>query len=97
MTKSEAEALALAKYEQALGTVIETRWVMGYQGDTDHQVGLVFDPPARVRVSRTPRQDVLTWHDHWLDPVWDVESEDERLNGYRSLWIDAPECFEKTA
>ena len=90
--RQQMEAVALREYEAALGTVVETDWVYGYRGDSDHTVEISFDPPVKVRVVKTDQQSIAHWNDRYLDPYWDVEVFESRpeLEGIRSLWIDGP-------
>lgn len=85
----QAEALALADYQKAIGTALTVRMLTGYKGDDSYD----FDSGEYlVRVTDTPEDDLNHWVDEYLDPYWNVEivGNHPELEGYRSFWTFGP-------
>jgi hypothetical protein len=85
----EAESMALADYQKALGKEITVTMITGYQGDDSVDVDGVL---IRVRVIETPENDLCHWVDEYLDPYWNVEPLDTvpLIEGLRSFWTFGP-------
>jgi hypothetical protein len=82
------EAQADQDFADHVGKVILARVVTGYN-DKDDSVEVFCNPPARMRVCKTRREDIHHWNDEFLDPYWDVEEVGAHpaLVGIRSMWV----------
>jgi hypothetical protein len=82
------EELCLAEYEAHKYKIILATLVNGWN-DHDHSVEVFCDPPARLRVQETRKNDIQHWNDDWCDPYWDVELVEPHpaLENIRSLWV----------
>lgn len=88
VSAEELEALALGEYLQAVGRVMLVRVAQCMVGADSREV--LFDPPARFRVTRTSREDLCHWNDEWLDPYWNIEPVDPVDHDGRSWWVHGP-------
>lgn len=82
------EELCLADYEAHKYKILLASIVSGYVGETSADI--LCDPPARVRVMGTSKNDITHWpDDEWCDPYWDVELIEPHpaLENARSLWV----------
>lgn len=85
--RARLEASAMAEFRAAVGTVRETRCLMGMNGMDSVEVyadGRVIGgmgtvrppwpnmPPFKVRVVETPDSEIRHWNDNHLDPYWNV-------------------------
>jgi hypothetical protein len=91
-SNEEAEQRAVEDYEQAKGKVFKVPYLMAWRESDTIEVHGDFV----VRVLATDiEDDILRWHDQYLDPVWEVEVLDgppedmELLKDTRSHYIDA--------
>lgn len=91
-SNEEAEQRAIEDYEQAKGKVFKVPYLMAWKESDTIEVHGDFV----VRVLATDiMDDILRWHDEYLDPVWEVEVLDgppedmELLKDTRSHYIDA--------
>lgn len=95
-TKAKLEQMALDRYQELLGKVVEVRWVQGYIDD--HSDDFECNPPAKVKIVETTRTDILHWNGNYLDPMYDIELVEPHpvLKDVTSLWLDAESYHPKS-
>lgn len=92
-THEDLEVKAAAEFYAHLGKILRvTGWIFGFEREDsqDWQVDRrVFPNGVRVRVLPTPKDEIESWNNDWLDPCWNVELLDvqEDMKEGRSFWI----------
>lgn len=89
--ETRLERYAESDFKAHQGKVLLAHHVDGYTEHGD-SVTVRCDPPARIRVRQTSKQDIYHWCDNWLDPYWDIEqvTPHPALAGIGSLWVYGP-------
>jgi len=87
------EEKAIKDFSEFYGKIVEARIVSGYIGSDS--VDIVCEPPAKLKIISTPKNDLIHWNGDWLDPYWNVEIEGHHpaLSQASSLWINPIRCY----
>lgn len=95
MDQTQAETMTLAHFQQFVGKIVESNYLLGYRGDDPAE--LYFDEPIKVRIVPTDvNSGLLHWNCEWLDPYYDVELIEGDIGELRSIYIDGPSINTKT-
>lgn len=83
------EDLCIKDHEAHFGKILLATFIIGYAEEA-FTSEFHCEPPARVRVLRMNKADMLHWCDEFCDPSWDIELVEPHpaLEHATSIWID---------
>ncbi len=72
-TMADIEKLARLEHQLHVGLVFHVFSVTAFRGDTDEQGDVNFNPPVKMVLLPSGKDDLCHWTDEWMDPFWNFD------------------------